>query len=44
MSEFFETDFGELVAIHVVECCQLLHEYAVLEPTGHVDYWHTQDI
>jgi hypothetical protein len=42
MSEFFYTAFGKLVAIHIAECCKLLHEYSVLEPPGHVDCWHTQ--
>jgi hypothetical protein len=30
MLEFFETDFGKLVAIHVAEYCKLLHKYSVL--------------
>jgi hypothetical protein len=40
--EFFQTDFGKLVAIYVAECCKLLQEYSVLERPGHVDCWHTQ--
>jgi hypothetical protein len=30
MPEFFETDFGKLVAIHIANCCKLIHEYSVL--------------
>jgi hypothetical protein len=43
MPEFFSTDLRKLVAIHVAECCKLLHEYSVLEPPGCMDCWHTQN-
>jgi hypothetical protein len=42
MSEFFSTDVGKLVAIHFVECCELLHKYSVLEPLHNGDFWPTQ--
>jgi hypothetical protein len=31
-----------LVAIHIAECCKLLHAHSVLEPLGHVGCWDTQ--
>jgi hypothetical protein len=42
MPEFFKNDFGKLVAIHVAECCKLLHEYSVSVFPGHADCWHTK--
>jgi hypothetical protein len=42
MRESFKTDFGKLVAIHVAECCKLLHDYSVSESPCHADCWHTK--
>jgi hypothetical protein len=32
----------KFVVIHVAECCELLQEYFVLEPSRHMNCWHTQ--
>jgi hypothetical protein len=36
------SDFGKFTAFHGAGCCKLLHEYSVLQPPGHVDFWHMQ--